>query len=204
MAEGDSPDVPSGGGGGIGGTLKQKYAGVPVWVWALLLTAGLAIYLIHKKNASASSAGGTSSTNATNLQDQQALANMFATAGQMPYQGGDIYINTPTTPTQSTPPSSPVSNPEKAKAGIDIAVSQFVRAPTGGSSWDALAKKYGVFGGNGAALYQYNQIANKHTAADIALIKKSPTSVPAHAPYLIAIPTKGFWINLPNVGTVQA
>ena len=77
-------------------TLKAKYAGVPVWVWALLGVAGLALILQRRKKAAtqktATTAAGAQTS--TDLNTASALANMFTTAGLMPYSGGNTYVNT--------------------------------------------------------------------------------------------------------------
>lgn len=76
-------------------TLKQKYAGVPVWVWALLGVAFLAIILQRKKTMTqktATKAAGAQTS--TDLTTASALANMFTAAQPMPYMGGNTYVNT--------------------------------------------------------------------------------------------------------------
>lgn len=80
-------------------TLKTKYAGVPVWVWALMGVAGLALFLQRRKAKSATQKTATNAAAAqtsTDLTSASALANMFTTAGLMPYSGGNTYVNTST------------------------------------------------------------------------------------------------------------
>lgn len=76
------------------GTLKSKVAGIPVWVIALLATIGLALFISKRKKAAAASTGTAASQANTNLGTASQLANMFTTAGLMPFQGGNTYVNT--------------------------------------------------------------------------------------------------------------
>jgi len=76
------------------GTLKSKVAGIPVWVIALLATIGLALIISKRKKAAAASTGTAASQTNSNLGTASQLANMFTTAGLMPFQGGNTYVNT--------------------------------------------------------------------------------------------------------------
>lgn len=87
------------------GTLKSKVYGIPVWLIALFVVLGGAIYIRHRNAANATAATGTAANQAnTNLGTASALQNMFTTAGIMPYQGGNTYVNT----TGQTQPDQPV------------------------------------------------------------------------------------------------
>ena len=208
------PDDVESSGSGIGSMLTRKLGPFPAWVWVGGGTALLAWYLIRKKNAAKSTA--TDTTSATDLTSAQAVANQFATAGLMPYQGGDVYINNTTgnMPPRVAPPG-PVPPPPGTVTGQPIAGSPGMQPPTAGrdvqvaefwknpknQSWSAIAKQLGVFGGSGAALMEYNLIPNKHTAKTLQTLRNSPTNVGAGQE--IAVPTQGFYITLPYVGTVK-
>lgn len=182
----------------IGGTLKTKAGPLPVWAWTLLGTIALALYLIRKKSQSASTQAAADQTN-SDLGSAAQLANMFEVAGLMPYQGGDVYVNTTNTPPPAkTTLPAPTGNKH---VGHDIETSHFYKT-TGVTDWNALAKKLGVFGGNGQALYEYNLIPNKHSPATLKAFKRTPKTVSKGE--LIAVPMSGVLIDLPNVGTVKS
>jgi hypothetical protein len=82
-------------------TLKTKVAGIPVWIIALIGVAGLAWYMQKHKAASTSSTTSTSQSG-TDLTSASQLANMFTTAGLMPFQGGNTYVNTAQNNSQPT------------------------------------------------------------------------------------------------------
>lgn len=88
---------------GLGATLKQKLGPLPTWVWALLGSIALALVLIRRKNANANQTNAAADQTNSNLGSAAELANMFQVAGLMPYQGGDVYVNTTTT--ENPPPS---------------------------------------------------------------------------------------------------
>lgn len=90
----------------IWGTLKQKIGPLPTWAWALGGTIVLALVLINRKNKNAQSKAAADQTN-SDLGSASELANLFNIAGLMPYQGGNVYVNT--TETQNPPASA--SNP---------------------------------------------------------------------------------------------
>lgn len=83
-------------------TLKSKAGPLPVWGWALFGTIALALVLIRRKNKQGQTKAAADQTN-TDIGSAAELANMFNIAGLMPYQGGDVYINT--TETNNPPPS---------------------------------------------------------------------------------------------------
>lgn len=85
----------------IMGTLKQKIAGVQIWIWTLLFTAALALYLARRQKRTKSADQAAASQTSTDLGSASALANTFGVAGQMPYQGGNVYVNTG--PASTTP-----------------------------------------------------------------------------------------------------
>lgn len=182
-------------------TLKSKVGGIPVWVIAVLGTIGLALYLRHK-NAKSNADQTNAAANQTNsdLGSAQELANMFNVAGLMPYQGGDIYINT-TEPSKAGSANGPGKPKPSPPVGKDIQTSNFYKT-TKVTDWNTLAKQLGVFGGSGIALYEYNLIPNKHSAATLADFKKTPKTVKKGEE--IAVPLKGVLINLPNVGVIKS
>jgi hypothetical protein len=84
--------------GGVGEMLQRKFVNVPVWVWALMGTTALFLYLRHRK-AAAGAAGGAAG--------DSAQAQPYATAdsypiGQVP---GSVY--SPTTMTSVVVPPGP-------------------------------------------------------------------------------------------------
>lgn len=107
------------------GTLKGKIGPLPVWVWAVIGTAGLTLFLMRSKGQSGNDKAAASATN-TDLGTASSLADLFTVAGIMPYSGGDVYVtqtvNNPATPTTpgggltkpqpiTKPPAPPVSKP---------------------------------------------------------------------------------------------
>jgi hypothetical protein len=199
----DDDESPSTG-GGLGATLSRKIGPMPMWAWVGIGVAVLAWYLIKKKSSTSST---TASTSSTDLTSAQAAANEFATAGLMPYQGGDVYINNTTGSTEpgNPPPpagvsANPITGYQPPAAGKDVQVAKFWKNPKK-QSWSAIAQQLGVFGGSGAALMEYNLLPNKHTAGTLATLRKSPTDLAAGQE--VAVPTSGFYITLPGVGTVK-
>jgi LysM repeat protein len=77
--------------------INQKYGPLPLWSWGLIASLIAFWYMVHKQNEA--SASNQSSTQAaadqtnTDLGSASELANLFEVAGEMPYQGGDTYIN---------------------------------------------------------------------------------------------------------------
>jgi hypothetical protein len=185
----------------IGNTLKTKFGPLPVWAWTLLGTIALALWLIRQKSKNASTTQAAADQTNSDLGSAAELANMFEVAGLMPYQGGDVYVNT--TQTTSPPPKVTLPSPTKNKVpvGKDIETARFYKV-TKDTDWNTLAKQLGVFGGNGQALYQYNLIPNKHTAATRKGFMRTPKTVSKGN--LIAVPMSGVYITLPYVGTVKS
>jgi len=160
-------------------TLKQKAGPLPIWAWAGLGTIALALFLMRRKSKAAS----TDTTSAaadqanSNLGSAAELANMFEVAGLMPYQGGDVYVNTTTTtapppgggtttppPDQTTPPPSgggttTTTTPPKPAATYRV---------KSGDTLTAIAKKYGVSEAN---LWAYNITPGVRPASTIATLK---------------------------------
>jgi hypothetical protein len=77
----------------LSGMLTKKYGGVPVWVIVLVLAIGGGyLWYRHKQSSGSNTSAAASQTN-SDLGSASQLANAFTTAGVMPYQGGDTYIN---------------------------------------------------------------------------------------------------------------
>ena len=160
------------------GTLKTKFGPFPVWVWAGLGTVLLALFLIHRKNASASNTTSAAADQAnSNLGSAAELANMFEVAGLMPYQGGDVYVNTTTT--TAPPPASGTPTPVGGgtKGGGTTGGSKGSSAPPKptatyrvkkGDTLTSIAKKYGVSEAN---LWAYNTTKGVRPASTISLLK---------------------------------
>lgn len=172
-------------------TLKQKAGPLPVWAWAAIGTVLLAAFMIFRKSKSSSTTNDQAAADQTNsnLGSAAELANMFEVAGLMPYQGGDVYVNTTQTnnppagpvttpppdttpimnPPVNTPVTHPVVNPPKttpvASGPPKPAAIYVVKS---GDNLTAIAKKYGV---TEAKLWAYNITKGVRPAATIATLK---------------------------------
>jgi LysM repeat protein len=181
-------------------TLKGKLGPLPTWVWALLFTAGLAVFLIHRKSKAAASDTSTAASGQTNsdLGSASELANMFEVAGLMPYQGGDVYVNT----TVSNPPpggpgtpSKPILNggsppvahqPKPPATNVNKPASIYTVKP--GDNLTAIAKKYGI---SEATLWKFNTDSKVRTASAIATLKKRGQNT-IYSGEKIYIPSKSY------------
>lgn len=99
--------------------------------------------------------------------------------------------------TFGSPPEGVLPAPPSSGGGDnppdDVTVDHFYTVPKK-ESYSTIAKSQGVFGGNGAALFWYNMIPNKHQSATFShLFKNYPNAVKGDK---IAIPKKGNKINL--------
>lgn len=97
-------------------TLKQKYGGVPIWLWTLLGIAALAIFLQRRKSKSTQKSATTAAgaRTSTDLTSASQVANLLTTAGLMPYSGGNTYVNT-TAPAPVTPEQTVTVNVGKGQ-----------------------------------------------------------------------------------------
>lgn len=169
------------------GTLKGKLGPLPVYVWAGLGTIALALYLMRKKSKNANQTNAAADQTNSDLGSAAELANMFEVAGLMPYQGGNVYVNTTvsgpppvgaTTPTGNghgttpppTPTPSPVSRPAPTTGPIigPGAKPQAIYRVKTGDTLTSIAKKYGVSEAN---LWAYNITPGVRPAATIATLK---------------------------------
>lgn len=188
--------------------LMEKYGGLPVLAWAAVSTGGLAVYLIHKKNATANSGQAATSAAAqqanSNLGSASQLANFFEVAGLMPYQGGDVYVNT--TQTNNTPvtntggwtvtqgPNPPQPNPSPAPGGGNrppATSPPLVYRVHRGDTLSAIAAKYGL---TWQQLYAYNTStgskgANRPPSTIATLKRRGPNLIFSNEE--IDIPKKG-------------
>jgi LysM repeat protein len=182
------------------GTLKGKLGPFPVWVWAGLGTILLAVFLMRKKSQSGNDKAAADQSNA-DLGSAAELANMFTVAGLMPYQGGDVYVNTTTTtpPPKSggtpwQPPKPPVhalpvlpkpgSKPTKPTVPKPRATYVVKKNDT----LTKIAKQYGV---SVATLWKYNTTAGVRPAQTIATLKKRGPNL-IFPNEKILIPPKGY------------
>ena len=187
---------------GIWDTLKTKWAGMPIGVWAALGTVALAIYLTKKKAKSGTTQAAADQTN-SDLGSAAQLANMFEVAGLMPYQGGDVYINTTTTqnppPSKGTPtplPGGTGSHPHPGGGGSTPGKppTQGAPKPAGtytvkhGDTLTSIAKKYGF---TWQELYKYNTTPGVRPASTEATLKKRGPNL-LYANEKILIPPKGY------------
>lgn len=188
--------------GGIGETLKSKLGPLPVWVWTLLGTITLALFLISKKNKGDTSQAAADQTN-SDLGSAAELANMFEVAGLMPYQGGDVYINT-------TQPQNPPSSPSKPHGppwhpptggGAKPPSSGGGKPPTKGAPkpratytvkhGDNLSKIAAKYGTTADALFKYNTTPGVRPAETEATLKKRGKNL-IYSGEKILIPPKGY------------
>lgn len=160
-------------------TLKAKFGPLPIWAWAGLGTVLLALFLMHRKaKASTSDTTSAAADQAnSNLGSAAELANMFEIAGLMPYQGGDVYVNTTTTtaPPPATTTPTPVgggSTTGGSTGGTTTSSGPPKPAATyrvkSGDTLTSIAKKYGVSESN---LWAYNITKGVRPAATIATLK---------------------------------
>lgn len=187
----------------IWGTLKSKVGPLPVWAWTLLGTIALALVLIRQKSKSSGNDEAAADQTNSDLGSAAELANMFTVAGLMPYQGGDVYINTTTTsnppPTPSKPTPIPLPQPVPAgnvpkPAHNPSTGSNKPPAPRAtyvvkkGDTLSGIAKKYGT---TATKLFKYNTTAGVRPANTIATLKKRGPNL-LYSNEKILIPPKGY------------
>lgn len=194
----------------IFGTLKQKFYGVPVYVWALGGIMGLALYLKRKKSTNSSDQAAADQTN-SNLGSAGQLSNQFWVAGLMPYQGGDVYVTQTNTAVGATPGSGgktslpgQISGPPTAKppARKPTPVAKpsnpipsqvdYAYKVKKGDTLSAIAKRYGL---TVDQLWNYNVGTNPKNSAmrpssTIATLKSRGKNL-LYANETIDIPKKG-------------
>lgn len=194
--------------GDVWGTLKSKLGPLPVWGWTLLGTIALALFLIRQKNKSGDTSQAAADQTNSNLGSAAELANMFEVAGLMPYQGGDVYINTTTTQnpppskTTPTPPTTkpPTTTPPTTKPPTSKLPTPGTKKPSGppkpvatyrvkkGDTLSSIAKKYGF---TWQQLYKYNTTSGVRPASTIATLKaRGPNKLFSNE--AILIPPKGY------------
>lgn len=166
-------------------SLKAKLGPLPVWAWAGIGTIILAVFLMRKNaKANAQTQAAADQTN-SNLGSAAELVNMFEVAGLMPYQGGDVYVNTtvtsPSTPPGSAPTSKPPTNGPGAKVPPPPKVTPVSHHPTGnvkpraiytvkrGDNLSAIARKYGT---TADTLFKYNTTNGVRPSSTIATLKQ--------------------------------
>lgn len=185
----------------IWGTLKSKIGPMPVWVWALLGTIALALFLIKKKKSSSDTSQAAADQTNSDLGSAAELANMFNVAGLMPYQGGDVYINTTTTqnppptpgkPTPVTLPGStsghPVVNPPKGPVNPSSSKPQAIVTVQKNDTISSIAKRYGF---TWQEVYKYNTTPGVRTASAIKTLKsRGPNKI--YSGEKLYIPPKGY------------
>jgi LysM repeat protein len=166
-------------------TLKQKMGPMPVWVWALLGTATLALFLIRKKSSSTATDSTSSDQSNSDLGSASELANLFNVAGLMPYQGGDVYVNTTTT--AQAPPT-------KTTGGVTVPAPK-APAPSAtytvksGDTMASIAKKYGF---TAATLWKYNTFPGVRSPSAEAAMKVRQSDNKLVPGETVVIPPKGW------------
>ena len=186
----------------IWSTLKSKAGPLPIWAWTLGGVITLALYLTHKKQTSGQTKAAADQTN-SDLGSAAELANMFNIAGLMPYQGGNVYVNT--TETQNPP-----SSPSKPSGGGTVPVHSEPGPPYGkpggnpptkgapapravytvkhNDTLGGIAAKYGL---DANTLFKYNTTPGVRPAATEATLKKRGKNL-IYANEKILIPPKGY------------
>lgn len=165
-------------------TLKQKAGPMPIWVWALLGTAALALFLIRGKSTTNSDTTDAAADQAnSDLGSASELANLFNVAGLMPYQGGDVYVNT--TSTAANPPTkttTPVNVPAP-KAPAPVATYTVKKNDT----MATIAKKYGV---TATTLWKYNTFPGVRSPSAAATMRVRQTDNKLIPGETVVIPPK--------------
>jgi LysM repeat protein len=182
------------------GTLKQKAGPFPIWVWAGLGTVLLALVLMRKKAKAGNTAKAASDQTNSDLGTASQLANMFTVAGLMPYQGGDVYINTTETNNPSGPKLPPWQPPGHHKPPTGGGGKPPGKPPTGtpkpratyvvkrGDTLSKIAKNYGT---TWPMLFKYNTTPGVRSPETIANLKKRGPNL-LYANEKILIPPKGY------------
>ena len=184
----------------IGSTLKSKLGPLPVWAWTLLGTIALALYLIRQKSKSGSTKAAADQTN-SDLGSAAELANMFEVAGLMPYQGGDVYINTTTTQNPPPSPGKPTTLPGGTSGHPVVNPPSNTHPPVHGApkprasytvkhgdTLTGIAKRYGT---TWQALFKYNTTPGVRPASTENTLKKRGPNL-LYAGETILIPPRGY------------
>ncbi len=141
-------------GEGFKDTLTKKAGPLPVWAWAGLGVAVLAVFMIQRNKKAAAAAADEAAQEdqsggvpATNL-GSNSLSNLVPQAYPMPFQMGDIFVNgNPTVPddtpdkpdpTPAKPDPTPVkSTPKPAAVPVAYVIAK-------GDTWDSIGKKLNI------------------------------------------------------------
>lgn len=187
--------------GDVWSTLKSKAGPLPIWAWTLLGTIALALFLMRQKSKNTNDKAAADQTN-SDLGSAAELANMFEVAGLMPYQGGDVYINTTNeknppaskgTPSgqghtgHHWPPGPPTEHPgPPSTKGAPKAQATYVVKHN--DTLTSIGRKYGF---SWQELYKYNTTPGVRDASTEATLKKRGPNL-LYAGEKILIPPKGY------------
>jgi LysM repeat protein len=161
------------------GTLKSKAGPFPIWVWAAFFTALVAIVMLRRKNKSTTEAAADQTN--SDLGSAAELANMFTVAGLMPYQGGDVYVNTTDTHTPPKVGTLPWQPPSRGSGPAPAPMSTYVVKK--GDTISSIAKKHGI---SYAKLWQYNIVdAGRSKGAIKSLLNEGPNKLKPNQTILI-------------------
>lgn len=190
-------------------TLKSKAGPLPIWAWAGLGTVALALFLMRAKTKKSDSTSAAADQANSNLGSASELANMFEVAGLMPYQGGDVYVNTTQTnnppsgatttlpPVNSgppagsgvaTPPVTHIAGPTPTMKGPGTSKSQGSYTVKRNDTLSGIGKKYGF---TAAQLFKYNTTKGVRPTSTIATLKQRGMNL-LFAGEKILIPPKGY------------
>ena len=192
----------------LGQTLKKKVGPLPIGVWALIGSGLYVVYWYYKRSHTVASAQPSTGTNTnitgssgsasdisnaqTQLSDLQQMAELYAQAGIMPYQGGDVYVNqtssqsanlgaqsvnVPTSPTNiyTTVRADPIigerlTNPPPLPAPVPVpppppaVTSNMYTVVPGDTLWGIAARSYGS-GADWPRIFSANRDVITTTAA---------------------------------------
>lgn len=134
-------------GEGFKDTLTKKAGPLPVYAWAGLGVALMALFMIQRnKKKAAAAAAATADSNsggvpATNL-GSNSLSNLVPQAYPMPFQMGDIFVNSPTGDTDPAPATPTPVPPKPTPTPAAAAPVSYVIAK--GDTFDSIGKKLNI------------------------------------------------------------
>lgn len=181
-------------------TFKSKVGPLPVYAWFGIGVAALALFLMNRNKKNAQTQAAADQTN-TDLGSASELANLFNVAGLMPYQGGDVYVNTTTTATPPPSPGKPTTLPGSITGKPPVSKNPHGKPPvTGapkpratytvkrGDTLTSIAQQYGT---TWQAIFKYNTTPGVRPASTEQTLKKRGSNL-LYAGESILIPPKGY------------
>lgn len=102
----------------MGETLRRRVGFLPVWAWALILVAVLALYLSYRKKQAAAAAAAQQNTSLSSNLGTVPVSNLTTAAQPMPIQMGDTFVSTTVPNTVNVSPSTTINNPQPPSAAM--------------------------------------------------------------------------------------